>query len=174
MGGVAQSRPPFSLPGLLKPTDKRRLGLDHRWRPSFVFENNVMLEADKLRVIFADDNAEVRELVKTILELDPRWELLLVSSGRECLRLAETLRPDVILLDVMMPEMDGLTAYKNLQAPPRTRDIPNVFLTGRLQASQMRQYSELGIRDLVAKHFDPLTLASWPRRAVDGYQAFDA
>ncbi|HEX3580630.1 MAG TPA: response regulator, partial [Thermoanaerobaculia bacterium] len=82
------------------------------------------------------------------------------ASGAEALRVAPEVRPDAILLDVMMPEMDGPTTFRHLQSDPATRDIPVIFLTAKVQAADRRRFSELGVRSMIAKPFDPLRLAT--------------
>ncbi len=84
----------------------------------------------------------------------------MASSGQEGLDMAATHQPDAILLDVMMPDMDGLTTFQKLQANPATQAIPVILLTAKIQASDRRRYAELGLSAAIAKPFNPLDLAN--------------
>jgi len=88
------------------------------------------------------------------------WEVITASSGQEGLRKAVERSPDAILLDVMMPELDGPSTYVQLQANPATIDIPVILLTAKVQASEQRKFAALGVKAVFAKPFDPLTLSS--------------
>jgi CheY-like chemotaxis protein len=74
--------------------------------------------------------------------------------------LAANQRPDAILLDVMMPDMDGPTTFQALQAVPETCAIPVILLTAKVQAADLRRFDQLGVAATIAKPFDPLTLPS--------------
>lgn len=88
------------------------------------------------------------------------------ACGGEGLVKAETQQPDAILLDVMMPDMDGPTTFHQLQANAATQDIPVVFLTAKVQAAEQRRFAELGVKAVLTKPFDPLTLASQVANAL--------
>lgn len=110
------------------------------------------------RILVIDDEANVRMVVRTCLEILGEWEVLLAASGQEGLLLAQTERPDAILLDVMMPGMDGVAFVRELQAKPELQAIPVVFLTAKAELTQPRQFQALGVRGAIAKPFNPLTL----------------
>ncbi len=110
------------------------------------------------RILIIDDEDDIREVAQLTLEAVGGFEVLTAESGSEGLVKAQTEQPDAILLDVMMPEMDGITTFKNLQANPLTRNIPVILLTAKVQASDQRRFAELGITGMVAKPFDPMTL----------------
>lgn len=111
------------------------------------------------RVILAvDDSALVREVVKVGLP-PPAWQVLSVDSGNEALAVAAQAQPDAILLDVVMPGLDGPATFERLRAIPLTRDIPIVFLTGRSEASDRERLCALGADGVIAKPFDPAVLA---------------
>ena len=113
----------------------------------------------KRRILIIDDEDDIREVAQLSLETVAEWEVLTAGSGYEGLRVAEAEQPDAILLDVMMPEMDGTTTFKKLLANPNIAGIPVVLLTAKIQASDRRGFSGLGVRGLLAKPFDPMTLA---------------
>jgi CheY-like chemotaxis protein len=110
------------------------------------------------RILVIDDEANVRIVVRTCLEILGEWKVLLAASGHEGLVLAQTERPDAILLDVMMPRMDGVAFVRELQANPELHAIPVVFLTAKADLTQARQFQALGVRGAIAKPFNPLTL----------------
>jgi CheY-like chemotaxis protein len=116
-----------------------------------------------LRVLHVDDEPDIREVVRISLGLDPDIALRVCASGKEALVAAAEWSPDVILMDVMMPVMDGPTTLTHLRDDPRTADIPVVFMTARVQKSEIEQFTALGARGVVSKPFDPMTLAALVR-----------
>jgi len=112
------------------------------------------------KILVVDDEDHIREIASVSLELTKGWEVSMAGSGADALRIAPALQPDAILLDVMMPEMDGPTTFRRLQDDPSTRHIPVIFLTAKVQAADRRRFTELGVRSMIAKPFDPLRLAT--------------
>ena len=110
------------------------------------------------RVLVVDDDDAIREVAQSSLELVAGWEVDVASSGQAALDLAVADPPDAILLDVMMPSMDGPTTFARLQADARTRDVPVVLLTAKVQPSERRRWEQLGVAGVLAKPFDPLEL----------------
>jgi CheY-like chemotaxis protein len=111
------------------------------------------------RVLLVDDEDDIRLVARASLERLAGWEVLAASSGREGIALAKAERPDAIVLDVMMPGLDGPGTLVELRADTATADIPVVFLTAKVQAAERRRLEELGAAGVVAKPFDPMTLA---------------
>jgi CheY-like chemotaxis protein len=112
------------------------------------------------KILVVDNEEYIQEVAKMCLELVAGWQVVTAGSGREGIHKAELEQPDAILLDVMMPDMDGVTTFQKLQANPLTQPIPVLLLTAKIQASDRQRYAELGVKDAIAKPFDPLTLAS--------------
>jgi len=113
------------------------------------------------------DNEEyIQEVTKICLETVANWEVLTAGSGKEGMTKAEKFQPDAILLDVMMPDMDGLTTFQKLQANPTTQAIPVILLTAKIQASDRRRYAQMGIKAAIAKPFNPLELADQVKNAL--------
>ena len=110
------------------------------------------------RILIVDDDDAIREVAQTSLELVGGWQVDCASSGVDALTIATQNPPDAILLDVMMPTMDGPTTFDHLQADPRTRSIPVVLLTAKVQGPERRQWDNLGVAGVLAKPFDPMTL----------------
>jgi CheY-like chemotaxis protein len=94
------------------------------------------------------------------LETVAGWKVETASSGEEGIMKAEIYQPDAILLDVMMPEMDGIATFEKLQANPVTKKIPVILLTAKIQASDRRRYNQMGMIGAIAKPFNPLELAA--------------
>jgi len=111
------------------------------------------------RVLLVDDDDAIREVAQASLELVGGWEVEAASTGLEALDRCASDPPDAILLDVMMPRMDGPTTFALLQADPRTRDVPVVLLTAKVQPSERRRWEALGVVGVLSKPFDPLALA---------------
>jgi CheY-like chemotaxis protein len=118
----------------------------------------------KLRILYVDDEADIREIAAMSLELDDRFEVRTCASGSEALRLAPEWIPDLILLDVMMPVMDGPETLAALKADARTADINVVFITARTQSYEIERFLSLGATGVIGKPFDPMTLADQARR----------
>jgi len=119
-----------------------------------------------LRVLHVDDEPDIREIVAASLGLDPEFELRDCDSGAEALTAAAAWRPDLILLDVMMPVMDGPSTLRHLRENPQTVDIPVVFMTARAQTRELDHYKSLGAAGVIVKPFDPMTLAACVRQQM--------
>jgi len=119
------------------------------------------------RVLIIDDEDDIREVAEATLELTEEWEVLTASSGARGIEQARASRPDAILLDVMMPDMDGPATLAALQQDPETNQIPVIFLTAKVQASDRRRFADLGIRGVIAKPFDPLSLGRQVKEIVE-------
>ena len=107
------------------------------------------------RILVIDDEDGVREIIKLCLEAVGGWEVLTANSGLEGLALAEAERPDAILLDVMMPELDGSTTFEKLRANPAAEEIPVILLTAKATVSEQRQFADLGVAGIITKPFNP-------------------
>lgn len=112
------------------------------------------------RILIIDDEDDIREVAAMSLETMAGWEVVMADSGAEGLSRAAICQPDAILLDVMMPGMDGPTTFQELRRNPATAGIPVLFLTAKVQASDRRRFSDLGIHAVLVKPFDPLTLST--------------
>jgi CheY-like chemotaxis protein len=111
------------------------------------------------RILVIDNEPYIQEVTQISLETVAGWEVLTAGSGKEGLLVAAREQPDAILLDVMMPDMDGPTTFQQLQNNPSTRQIPVILLTAKVQDSDRRRYEAMGMTATIAKPFDPLQLA---------------
>jgi CheY-like chemotaxis protein len=112
------------------------------------------------RVLHVEDEPDIREVVKMSLALDAGLTVVSCSSGPDALAAAADWRPDVILTDVVMPVMDGPEMLAHLRENSRTASIPVVFMTARAQPNEVEHFLSLGAAGVIAKPFDPLTLAA--------------
>jgi len=112
----------------------------------------------KKRILIIDDEHNIRFVVSICLEEFGAWEVLTTESAKEGLILARTEQPDAILLDVMMPEMDGITVFNYLKSDPLTQTVPIIFMTAKVQSSELQELSSLGVAGIISKPFDPYTL----------------
>ena len=111
------------------------------------------------RILIIDDEDDIREVAALSLEATAGWQVLTASSGAEGISTAVASRPDAILMDVMMPGMDGPTAFRHMQEESALDGIPVLFLTAKVQGVDQRRFSNLGVAAVLNKPFDPLTLA---------------
>ncbi len=110
-------------------------------------------------VLLVDDEIDIRTVVQATLELVGNMKVSLASSGAEGLQKAEVEQPDAILLDVMLPDMDGVTTLKQLQENPKTCHIPVIFLTAKARSTNQGHFADLGAVATITKPFDPVTLS---------------
>jgi CheY-like chemotaxis protein len=111
------------------------------------------------RILVIDDEDDIREVAQIGLEMVANWQVITASSGNEGIIKAKADQPDAILLDVMMPDMDGPTTFRKLQDDPTTQPIPVLLLTAKVQSADRRQFADLGVQGIIAKPFDPLKLS---------------
>ncbi|GAB4378087.1 MAG: response regulator [Elainellaceae cyanobacterium] len=107
------------------------------------------------RVLLIDDEATLRRVTQLTLKKLARWDVLVASSGHVGLQQAETEQPDAILLDWMMPEMDGLATLIKLRENSATQHIPVILLTAKVQAMKQPQLQQLNVAAIVVKPFEP-------------------
>lgn len=105
------------------------------------------------RVLIIDDDIGIRKIIEISLKAIAGWEVLLAASGQEGVAIAQTEQPNAILLDVMMPGMDGITTWQHLQANPTTQKIPVIFLTAKAQFFEQQQLAELYVTGIITKPF---------------------
>ena len=111
------------------------------------------------QILVIDDEDDIRKLTQTCLEIMGGWQVLTACSGSEGLAKAEAEQPDAILLDIMMPDLDGPATFQKLQANPATRHIPVILLTAKGRSAEAHFFAELGVTGVINKPFNPLKLA---------------
>ncbi|MBH8561763.1 response regulator [Nostoc sp. CENA67] len=112
----------------------------------------------KKNILIVDDEEDVRAIAKLGLEMGAGWNVLTASSGQEALKIAANHKLDVILLDMMMPNMDGRETLQQLKANPATKKIPVILLTAKFQQSDRESFTGLDVAAIFAKPFRPLKL----------------
>jgi len=116
------------------------------------------MKGELQRVLLVEDHAHIRAIVKVALEKLGGLQVCACESGAEALNTVAEFCPQLILLDVMMPGMDGPTLLKHLRERPDTAQIPVVFLTAKTTAQEIKSLRDSGALDVIAKPFDPITL----------------
>jgi two-component system, OmpR family, alkaline phosphatase synthesis response regulator PhoP len=111
------------------------------------------------RVLIIDDEEAIQVVVKIGLQMAVGWTVVTASSGPEGILAAQTNQPDIILLDMMMPEMDGLTTFRTLQQGTATQAIPVIFLTASAQIMERHLFYDTGARGVILKPFNSFDLA---------------
>ena len=111
-------------------------------------------------ILLIDDEETIQEVVQVGIGIEAGWQVAIASSGREGINLAQNHQPDAILLDVMMPDMDGIDTLSQLKNNAKTSNIPVIFLTAKAQAEEKNQFQSLGVVDVITKPFNSMTLAS--------------
>lgn len=109
-------------------------------------------------VLVVDDDENIRELTQLALESVDGWNVVTADGGVAALEMCRTHRPDAVLLDMMMPDMDGLTTFEHLQADEKTRDIPVILFTAKGSVGERQPWESYAIRGMIAKPYNPMTL----------------
>jgi two-component system, OmpR family, response regulator len=112
-----------------------------------------------MRILYVDDEPDIRVVAVMCLQLNENFEVRECASGSDAIKEAREWQPDVVLLDVMMPEMDGPMTRAALREDPATTNIPVIFVTARTQPSEVELLLELDVTGVIAKPFDPMSLA---------------
>ena len=111
-------------------------------------------------ILLIDDEETIQEVVQMGIEIEAGWQVAIASSGLEGITLAQVKQPDAILLDVMMPDMDGIATLSQLKSNQETQSIPVILLTAKTQATDKNQFQNLGVIGIITKPFNSMTLAS--------------
>ncbi|MFI5444326.1 response regulator [Polaromonas sp. UC242_47] len=119
------------------------------------------------RILYVEDEPHIRAIAQMALEVVGGLTVVACASGREALATAPDAGVDLLLLDVMMPGMDGLSTLQALRQLPATAHTPVIFMTAKVQSAELAQYEALGALDVIAKPFDPMELSAQIRRIFD-------
>ena len=111
------------------------------------------------RILYVEDEPDIQAVARLALEQLGGFTVELCSSGAEALEKVPLFKPDLILLDVMMPGMDGPSTLQALRGLPETQGCPVVFMTAKVQPQEVEHYRQLGAVDVIPKPFDPMALA---------------
>ncbi len=121
------------------------------------------------KILYVEDDPDIQEIARLALEEVGGFTVYICTYGREALGVVTQFKPDLIILDVMMPDMDGVSTFKALRKLETTSSAPVIFLTAKVQPKEVAEYRKLGALDVIFKPFDPLTLADvikkiWEKR----------
>ena len=111
------------------------------------------------KILCAEDEADIQTVAKMALETVGGFTVEMCSSGEEAIEKAPSFSPDLIMLDVMMPGMDGLATFRAVRALPASQETPIIFMTAKSQAHEVAQLLELGALGVISKPFDPIDLS---------------
>ena len=114
---------------------------------------------DLKKILYVEDEADIQTVASIALKTVGGFELLICSSGEQAIENAVSFLPDLLLLDIMMPGMDGPSTLKALWQFPELSKVPAIFMTAKVQPAEIVEYKALGALDVIAKPFDPMTLA---------------
>jgi two-component system OmpR family response regulator len=117
-----------------------------------------MKRADLRTILYVDDEPDIREVVELSIRLVSNLQVVTCESGKQALGVLPDVRPDLVLLDVMMPGLDGPGTLKAMRADPALEHIPVVFMTAKAMPQEVAKFRELGAVSVIAKPFDPMTL----------------
>ena len=115
------------------------------------------------KLMYVDDDDDIREIVEMSLSLDGSLHVSTSAGGEPALAAMRALRPDLVVLDVMMPGMDGPTLLKLMRADPQLQDIPVIFMTAKTNSQEVARYRDLSAIGVIAKPFDPMALGAQVR-----------
>jgi CheY-like chemotaxis protein len=111
------------------------------------------------RILYVEDEPDIQAVARMALETLGGFTLQVCSSGQEAVQTAVEFAPDLLLLDVMMPGMDGPTTLQELRNLPDLANTPAVFMTAKVQPQEIEQFKSFGALDVIPKPFDPMTLS---------------
>jgi CheY-like chemotaxis protein len=112
------------------------------------------------RILYVEDEPDIQQIASLALEAVGGFTLKTCNSGQEALDEIVAFAPQLILLDVMMPEMNGPTTLAKIREIDAYRDTPAIFMTAKVQPAEVQQYKDMGAVDVIPKPFDPMTLAT--------------
>ena len=111
-------------------------------------------------ILVIDDEEPIQKVVSLSLQMEADWQIICASSGIEGVCKAKVHQPDAILLDVMMPDLDGISTFERLNNNDQTQTIPVILLTAKTGTAEKRLFQKIGVTGVITKPFNPLTLAS--------------
>ena len=123
-----------------------------------------MLESQLQRILYVEDEPDIQAVAQIALENVGGFTIKVCQHGQQALAEAAAFKPDLLLLDVMMPDMDGPTTLIELHKQPELANIPAIFMTAKVQPQEVAQLRTLGAVDVITKPFDPMTLSDQIRK----------
>jgi len=118
-----------------------------------------MPSGELTKILYVEDEKDIAQVARLALETVGGFTIEICENGRIALEKGPAFQPDLVLMDVMMPEMDGPTALKEMQQMEALKDVPVIFMTAKVQPTEIAEYKTMGAVDVIPKPFDPMTLA---------------
>ena len=133
-----------------------------------------MQDVSLRKILYVEDDADIRKIVSMSLEMVGNYAVTACASCAEALQVVDDVEPDLLLLDVMMPDMDGPATLRALRKRKSAEDAPAVVITAKVQAGDIAKYRRLGACDVIVKPFDPMVLPDrigqiWQQFRSNGY-----
>ena len=123
-----------------------------------------MLESHLQRILYVEDEPDIQAVARIALESVGGFTIKICQHGQQALAEAVEFKPDLLLLDVMMPDMDGPTTLAELHKQPELNHVPAIFMTAKVQPQEVAQLRTMGAVDVITKPFDPMTLSDQIRK----------
>lgn len=123
------------------------------------------------KILYAEDEIDVQTIVEISIWSTSDYQIKIYGNGKLLLDAVEEYKPDLIMLDVMMPEMDGPTTFTHLQANEKTKDIPVIFITAKAQIHEIELFKQAGVIGVITKPFDPMQLSTTIKELWDKHFA---
>ncbi len=111
------------------------------------------------RILLADDEPDILEISRIALETVGGFEVSVCLSGKTLLERLPEFKPDLVIVDVLMPDMTGPKVFEEIRRRPEYDEVPVIYLTGVIQEEELEDLRETGVADIILKPFDPMTLA---------------
>ncbi|MEW6982486.1 response regulator [Colwelliaceae bacterium 6471] len=115
------------------------------------------------RILYAEDDTDIQQVAMLALEMVGGFTVKMCNNGLEAIAEVEKFSPQLLLFDVMMPDMDGPTALEKIREIDLFKNTPAIFMTAKVQPEEVKKYLDMGAIGVIAKPFDPMTLASQVR-----------
>ncbi len=110
------------------------------------------------KILYAEDETDIQTVVELTVQAMSNYKIKVCDNGQKLMDCVEDYQPDLVILDVMMPEMDGPTTFRHLKHNEKTQDIPVIFMTAKAQAHEVSDFKECGVIGVITKPFDPIKL----------------
>jgi len=127
------------------------------------------MEKELQKILYAEDDLDIQTITIMALESFGNFTLKQCNNGKQALDCIDEFEPDIVVTDIMMPEMDGITLLQNLRNNPKYKDLPVIFTTAKAQAHEIEYYSKLGVTKIISKPFNLVTLADELREIWRAY-----
>lgn len=123
------------------------------------------------KILYVEDDKDIQVIGKMTLETFGNFEVILCDSGKEALEKIKNVKPDLVLMDIMMPEMDGISTMQEFKKDLEISDIPVIFMTAKAQVHEVEKYNKMGVAGVIIKPFEPVSLCSQINQIWENFYA---